>query len=404
VDLPSIDDLLVWSTRGVAPGRTWVVAASPVDLRDRWAELVAAPIEEKAALFVVDERRDLDTVFDGALPGQAPARRPLAAERRGAPVPIRYGRRSFDRQWLLPDLRVVDRPNVPLWAIREAPGQVFLTSATSAVPPGGPAVVATAALPQFNHFNGQRCRVWPLWRDREGTAPNVADDLLPLLEDETGTEVTPGDLLAYVAALVAHPGYAGHFSRDVGSGVIRVPLTTDPELLRIGVALGHEVLRLHTLGEHRGTPDAPAVGAPLLAPGAPLRPRLEAPPSHLPGSRPDTAMYDPGDGTVTIGDGVVADVALDVWDYQVGGMAVIEQWLGQRLAPGPRRRQSRLDLVTVDAWEASWTAELLRVLSALTGLRALEAEQQLLLEEVLEGPHLARADVDTPRRGNRSVS
>ena len=81
--------------------------------------------------------------------------------------------------------------------------------------------------------------------------------------------------------------------------------------------------------------------------------------SHLPGNRPDTAIYDPSDGTLTIGDGVVTDITLDVWDYEVGGMPVIEQWLGATADPGARRRQSRLDLITVDAWEAGWTAELL---------------------------------------------
>jgi hypothetical protein len=85
-------------------------------------------------------------------------------------------------------------------------------------------------------------------------------------------------------------------------------------------------------------------------------------------------------------------------------MPVIEQWLAQRLTPGARRRQSRLDLITVDAWEAGWTAELLLVLSALTGLRSTEAAQQALLDEVLQGPHLARGDVDAPRRSARSGS
>ncbi len=403
-DLPSLDDLLVWSTRGVATGRTWVVSPSATDLRARWDRLVAAPLEERAELFVVDERRDLDTMVEEALPGQAPARRPMAAERRGAPMPMRYARRSFDRQWLLPDLRVVDRPNVPLWSLRDAPGQLFLTAATTMVVPGGPALVSTAALPQFNHFNGERSRVWPLWLDRDGAEANLADDILPVLEHETGVAVSAADLVAYVSAVVAHPGYGARFARELSSGVVRVPVTTDAEVLIRGMALGHEVLRLQTLGEHRPPAGRHRAPGPLLPADAPVRPRLEAPLSHLPGNRPDTAIYDPSDGTLTIGDGVVTDITVDVWDYEVGGMPVIEQWLAQRLTPGARRRQSRLDLITVDAWEAGWTAELLLVLSALTGLRGLEAAQQALLNEVLQGPHLARADVDAPRRSPRSVS
>src|SRR5207342_3365134 len=142
-------------------------------------------------------------------------------------------------------------PNVPLWSLRDAPGQLFLTAAATAVPPGGPALVSTAALPQFNHFNGQRSRVWPLWLDRAGAEANVADDLLALLEDETGGAVSASDLVAYIAAVVAHPGYSARFARELASGVVRVPVTTDAGVLVRGTALGHEVLRMQTLGEHR---------------------------------------------------------------------------------------------------------------------------------------------------------
>ena len=129
------------------------------------------------------------------------------------------------------------------------------------VPPGGPALVSTAALPQFNHFNGQRSRVWPLWLDRDGAEANLADDVLPLLEDETGVAVSAPDLIAYVTAVVAHPGYGARFARELSSGVVRVPVTTDAEVLVRGTALGHEVLRLQTLGEHR-PPAAPAPSRP----------------------------------------------------------------------------------------------------------------------------------------------
>jgi hypothetical protein len=402
-DLPGLGELLAWTTRGVAPGRTWVVSPSPADLRARWSRLVAAPLDEKRTLFVADERRDLDAMFDGGLPGQPPARRSLAAERRSAPAPIRYGRRSFDRQWLLPDIRVIDRPNIPLWSVREVPGQVFLSTCPSADLLGGPALVASAVLPQFNHFNGQRGQVWPLWLDRAGTEPNVAEGLLPLLEDEAGRPVGPAELFAYIAALVAHPGYTERFARELRSGVIRVPVTTDAEVLSRAVDVGHEVLRLHTLGEHRAGGRRGRSSA-LLATDTPIRPRLEAPLTHLAGGRPDTAVYDADDWTITIGDGVVADVSPEVWSYEVGLMPVVVQWLEQRLAPEDRRRQSALDLMTTDAWEVSWTAELLQVLSALTALRGLEEEQDALLGEVLDGPLLSGHGPDRSRRPTRSAS
>ena len=395
-NLPSLDDLLVWSTRGVATGRTWVVSPSATDLRARWDRLVAAPLEERAELFVVDERRDLDTMVEEALPGQAPARRPMAAERRGAPMPMRYARRSFDRQWLLPDLRVVDRPNVPLWSLRDAPGQLFLTAATTGVPPGGPALVSTAALPQFNHFNGERSRVWPLWLDRDGAEANLADDVLPVLEDETGVAVSAADLIAYVTAVVAHPGYGARFARELSSGVVRVPVTTDAEVLVRGTALGHEVLRMQTLGEHR-PPAAPAPSARA----APARGRAGPPPAGsavvAPAGQPTRHRHlrplgRHADHRRRRGHGHHPR-RLGLRGRRHAGHRAVARATAD---PGARRRQSRLDLITVDAWEAGWTAELLLVLSALTGLRSTEAAQQALLDEVLQGPHLARADVDAP--------
>jgi hypothetical protein len=85
-------------------------------------------------------------------------------------------------------------------------------------------------------------------------------------------------------------------------------------------------------------------------------------------------------------------------------MPVVVQWLEQRLAPEDRRRQSALDLMTTDAWEVSWTAELLQVLSALTALRGLEEEQEALLGEVLDGPLLSGHGPDRSRRPTRSAS
>ena len=42
-------------------------------------------------------------------------------------APVRYGFRSFDRQWIIPDNRVINRPNPTLWAIYSR-CQIFLTA------------------------------------------------------------------------------------------------------------------------------------------------------------------------------------------------------------------------------------------------------------------------------------
>ena len=59
-------------------------------------------------------------------PRPPPAARtgPPAPPGAGPPVPVRIGYRSFDRQWVLPDARLMDMPRRDLWAAR-IPGQVF---------------------------------------------------------------------------------------------------------------------------------------------------------------------------------------------------------------------------------------------------------------------------------------
>ena len=217
--------------------------------------LVAAPLEERAELFVVDERaRCWTRWWRTRCPGQAPARRPLAAERgTGAPMPMRYASSSFDRQWLLPDLRVVDRPNVPLWSLRDAPGQLFTS-------PRRPPWCRRAARPWI--ARRPRCR-----SSTTSTASGAGSG-------RCGSIVT-----APRPSRGRHP--AGPRARDrrrgVGPGPDRLhhgrggpPRATAPaspvscrrassgsrsrptaRCWSAGRRLGHEVLRLQTLGEHR---------------------------------------------------------------------------------------------------------------------------------------------------------
>ena len=59
---------------------------------------------------------------------------------KGAGVaPIRYAYRSFDRQWIIPDARLINQPNPTLWKIYSAQ-QVFLMAFTKKSPVNGPAL------------------------------------------------------------------------------------------------------------------------------------------------------------------------------------------------------------------------------------------------------------------------
>jgi hypothetical protein len=394
-DFPAIDDLLAWSGRGVSTGRTWVVSPSKAALRTRWCRLLEASGDDRRRLFVEGRRlRTIDAAVEEGLPGYPASGRTLADETRSAPAPIRYARRSFDRQWLIPDRRLIDRPNTALWGLRTAPGQLFLTSSGAPLVAGGPALTATSLLPQFNHYNGQRGRVWPLWLDAEARDANTVEGLLPVLGETLGTEVSGVDLFAYLTALCAHPEYTRRFAPELASGVLRLPLTADARVFARGVALGHRVLRLHTLGDHRADEHGRDRSLEPLQCEGNAAPRLEVPIPQLAASRPEDAYYVPSTECLEVGEGVIAGVEPEVFGYEVGGMAVVDQWLAQRMPTDSRRRQSRLDLVTAPRWEAGWTTELLQVLHAITGLRALELEQGDLLDEVLDGPLVSMSDLE----------
>ena len=392
-DLPAIDDLLAWSGHGVSTGRTWVVSPSQAALRTRWSRLLAASGDDRRRLFV--ERRGLgkmDTVDEAGLPGYPACGRSIAAESRSGPVPIRYARRSFDRQWLIPDRRVIDRPNVALWGVRTVPGQLFLTSAGPPIAPGGPAITATTLLPQFNHYNGQRGRVWPsVARRRRArtqhprrapTAPRRRRSG-PRWQVPTSSPIWPG----------SRPTGRSRTGSPSSSRPARCACPSPPTVS------SSPVRSLSATGSSGSRPSATIAVRSPAGPVEPLQrdgdgqPRLAVPIPHLAASRPETVYYTASTGCLEVGDGVITDVDPEVVDYHVGGMPVVEHWLEQRVPFAPRRRQSPLDRITAAGWEAGWTGELLQVLHAITRLVELEPEQGDLLDDVLSGPLLTTRDL-----------
>ncbi len=89
-------------------------------------------------------------------------------------------------------------------------------------------------------------------------------------------------LLAYVAALLAHPGFERRFRDDLLRPGLRVPLTADPALFVEASALGARCRWLHCYGE---TLRRPRAGSPLR-PAAPAARDCPADPAgrHHPGA------------------------------------------------------------------------------------------------------------------------
>jgi hypothetical protein len=162
----------------------------------------------------------------------------------------------LDRQWILPDSRLMDMPRPPLWAAR-IPGQVFVSELHTETIGEGPGLAFTALIPDFHYFKGSGGgRVLP-YLDPDGT-PSMASGLASALSARRHRDVTDADVLAYIAGITGHPAYQRTFADEMTTPGIRVPFTADPELWAKTVELGQQIIWLSTYGAAFTGPDQPA--------------------------------------------------------------------------------------------------------------------------------------------------
>ncbi|MDZ4819791.1 MAG: type ISP restriction/modification enzyme [Planctomycetota bacterium] len=395
---PSLDVLFAYNGSGVQPMRVWVIAPDADSLKKRWQVLVKEKSPAaKMNLFHPTLRggkpsdRHIDSVVQYGLAGNDPRTVPLSRETRECLPPIMYGHRSFDRQWIIPDPRVITQPNLALWE-SGANKQVFLTALMAHSPSSGPAITFTALPPDKHHYKGSFSgRAFPLWRDAEATEPNLPPNLLESLATTYKIVVTAEDVMAYLAAVAANPAYTARFKADLAQPGLRIPLTEEPKLFTKAVELGRRVIWLHTFGERFAEKKANRPAGPPRLPKdrAPRIPKNGAIPDTS-ADMPDEILYDEGRQRLLVGKGFIDNVIPAVWQYEVSGKRVLTQWFSyrkknrERPIIGDRRPPSKLGDIQPDAWLAEYTTELLNVLHVLTMLVEMEPEQSQLLEAICE--------------------
>jgi len=305
--------------------------------------------------------------------------------------PTRYAFRSFDRQWIVPDHRLLSMARPDLWAI-VGDRQLFLTAPEDLAPTGGAPLTVTGLIPDQHHYHGRGGRVYPLWRNSASTQPNIKPALLAHLANVYAQPVKAEDVIAYLAAVMAHPAFTARFKADLVRPGLRVPLTADAKLFAEAVALGSEVIWLHTYGERfvdaaAGRPKGPPRLPKETAPFIPAAGAIPGAPEPL----PDTMDYDPATRRLKIGKGYVENVTPEMWAYEVSGMNVLRQWFSYRRRDrrrpiiGDRRPPSPLDKIQPDHWLPEYTSDLLDLLHVLGRLIALEPRQADLLERICAG-------------------
>jgi hypothetical protein len=394
--MPALTDLFPWQQPGCKFGRTWPIAPHPNLLQNRWDALMSAPAEEKASLFVTAKTgRSISTSVAG-LPKLVDLPKGAAVR----PI-VRYGFRSFDRQWAIYDPRLAALERPVLWQ-SQSNQQIFLTSLTTGRMSGGPCMTVSVHVPDLHHFRGSfgGKDVLPLYRDAEARAPNITRGLL----EELGKLLliprpTPEDLAAYVYALLSGPTYQERFAEALGTPGPRVPLTFDSNLWFDAVGLGRYLLWLHTYAERMLDPNAGrGKHIPLVGGIGWVTPVMRLP------ADASAVHYDAKQQLLHVGDGTVEGVREEVWAYTVSGMPVVKKWLGYRTGRGAGRAASSknaLDNLRLDAWPDEWNDELLDLLRILTLTVDCHPKQAGLLERICAGPLVSSNQLPLPKLSER---
>lgn len=390
-EFPALSDLIPWVSPGMAASRTWVYAPSRTLLDERWKRIVNATSDEEKQLLFKESRDATLNRKKEPLPGvdsYQGTRTPFRVEAGPLPSPVRVGYRAFDRQWIIPDYRLLHAPSPALWAGR-AKGQIFIIEQHAHAIASGPGIVFSNLIPEKHYFKGSEGgRALPM-QHPNGQA-NVAPGLLDVLGAQVSGEAFSGgisveELVAYIAGVIAHPAFTARFTDELTTPGIRVPLTADPALWAEAVEVGRAVVWAHTYGESMADP---ACGRPAgdvrFPPDDERRIRNLAAVTGM----PSTIGYDEESRQISLGTGTWGPVSRAVFDYAVGGKNVIRSWFNYRKAVPGGKKTSPLDHMHLDAWPGEWSAEFTDLLSVLARLVGAEAAQAALLDSILDGPLL----------------
>lgn len=397
---PLLTDLFPWQANGVKVGRTWPIAGTKDELHQRWKILMQA--KDRKSLFkdsptgrkVHQPARPLPSISSGTAPLT------MVSKTESPPPIIRYAYRSFDREWLIADARLLDRHSPGLWRAHGGQ-QVYMTSLLTEVLGEGSAAIATALLPDLHHFRGSfgGAHVTPLWRNPAASEPNITHGVLDTLQGSYGRSVAPEDLFAYCYALLSTPEYVQTFWDELTIPGPRIPITKDAKLFDEAAALGKELVWLHSYGE-RWVPAGKRagkipIGKAQIKTGTPTEAEYY----------PEDFSYEADTQELQVGKGVFSNVASEVWSFSVSGLQVVKSWLDYRKKDRAGKKSSKLDDIRPSGWQ--FDEELLDLLWVLEATIARQPQATALLAKVCNGDLFSAHDFPKPtaqeRKGPKSM-
>lgn len=387
---PAIKQLFPWTQSGAQFKRSWPIGETPEVLKARYARLLDAKSSERANLF--KESRDRKVVW-------RPANLSLqslyaAGKETPAPKITRYSFRSFDRQHAIMDPRFGDYLRFDLQATLGK--QCFFTTLLTTPLARGAALTVCSNLPDLHHFRGSfgGKDIVPLYRDAEGTIPNVTSGLCEVLETAHGTAVTAEDLAAYVYAILGGQTYTERFWNELQTPEPRVPLTKSGKSFAKAAKLGRKLIWLHTYAErfrdNDGDDEVPKGKATTIK-------GVSAKPSDY----PIDFEYDDKKGELRVGDGRFGPVSQKVWDFEVSGLEVVSSWLGYRMKKRAGKKSSPLDDIRPEKWTPAMSDELLELLWVIEATLDMEPDLKAILDEVVAGECFNESELPTPKPEER---
>ena len=390
-DWPRLTDLMPWQHSGVQGKRTWPIGLTRDLLESRWATLMSST--DRTQLFRESTDRLVKASYK-ALWGDADSEKPIACLSHETPCPkvLPYGYRSFDRQNIIADNRLLSRSREALW-LSYSTQQLYFASLLSSPLGIGPAMTLSAEVPDLHYFRGSfgAKDILPLYRDAEVRHPNLHPDLTGVLAAAYGNAPAAKDLAAYIYAVLAHPAYTARFQAELENRDVRVPVTLDAGLFNEAVALGRRLIYLHSYGERFQAGQTWPAG------------RARCAKAVASDSLPERYVYDAANQTLSVGEGRFAPIAPAVWEFEVSGLKVVQSWLGYRLKNRKGKKSSPLDDIAPAGWPPEFTSELLKLLHLLEETLALYPALADLLERILNAPLLMAGQLSEPPKAYRDA-
>jgi len=360
---PNLTDLFPWQHTGVELKRNWPISPDETCLRERWQQLLCAD-DQNAAMKQSGDRTAEKSQRDLINPNKIlPAISTLTTDSPSQKI-VRYAFRSFDRQYLLGDNRIISRPRPVLWN-SHSQSQIYLCSSLVLPVGAGPALTISAEIPDRHYFCNRGGKdVLPLYRDSKHSSTNMLPGLLELLTKEYGRVVSPMEFAAYTYGLLAQPEYTSRFTEGLKNKEVRVPLTKDGKLFFKVAEYGQWLIWLHTYGKRMTGKGRP----PGRIPRGKAKCTKAVPDTEE--EYPNEFYYTQPTNTLHVGDGCFGPVSEEVFDFEVSGLKVVQSWLGYRMRK---------------VWTHEFTRELLELLWLLEKTVGGYPKQKQMLEEVLAG-------------------